>query len=302
MRTIKPSLDLVIDADNYLGETPVWAPAEQALYWVNCEQEPELHRWDARSGDRRIWPMPQRIGGFVLKDGGGALLVLADGLYDMDLESGTLSLKVKSPLVHAALHECQCDRQGRFWVGSIDHRIGKPDMLPGGGAFFRLEGDHLIEMFDGVSCSNGLAFSPDGHTLYHSDSPTAIVHAWDLDPVGGVLSNRREFIRLRPGEGFCDGATVDAEGGYWATLVFGSRLRRYLPDGTPDIEVELPFNAPTKLAYGGADLDTLYITTNKMRPEGPGADMLGGIYAFRPGFRGVVDPMLPRVVAPDDKQ
>ena len=299
MKLIAPKLELVIDADNYLGETPIWAPTEQALYWVNCEQEPELHRWDARSGARRVWPMPQRIGGFVLKDGGGALVVLADGLYDADLESGALSLRVKSPLVHAALHECHCDRQGRFWVGSIDHRISALDMRPGGGGFFRLDDDRLTQVFDGVSCSNGLAFSPDGRTLYHSDSPTAIVHAWDLDPDSGAVSNEREFFRLGEGEGLCDGATVDAESGYWAALVFGSRLRRYLPDGTLDIEVKLPFNAPTKLAFGGSDLGTLYITTNKMRPEGQGTKMLGGVYAFRPGFQGLSEPTL-RQAAVDD--
>jgi L-arabinonolactonase len=291
MKVIKPDLELVIDSKNYLGETPVWSVGEQALYWVNCEQSPELHRWIKASGEHKVWPMPERIGGFVLKETGGALVVLASGLFDLDLESGALTKRLQATLEHAALHECQCDRQGRFWVGSIDHRVA-PGVLPEGGAFFRLDGNKLTEMFDGVSCSNGLAFSPDGRTLYHTDAPTQIVHAWDLDPKTGEISNRREFIKLEADQGFVDGATVDAEGGYWGAMVFAGKLHRYLPDGTLDTVVELPFATPTKIAFGGPDLGTLYITTMRMLVDGA-SDGLGGVFAFTPGVKGLPDPLLP---------
>jgi sugar lactone lactonase YvrE len=112
----------VLDAGNHLGETPIWCAAEQVLYWINCEKPPELHRWSPATGRHDIWPMPKRVGGYVPKAAGGLLVVLADGLYDFDTTSATLSLRVKSPLPdHVSLHECHCDRQGRFWVGSYDH-------------------------------------------------------------------------------------------------------------------------------------------------------------------------------------
>src|SRR5579863_3593124 len=113
---------LAFDADNYLGETPIWSVAEQLLYWVNCEHPPELHCWSPATGKHSMWPMPQRIGGFVPKAGGGLLVALADGLYDFVPESGSLTMRVKSPLpAHVKLHESHCDRQGRFWIGGYDH-------------------------------------------------------------------------------------------------------------------------------------------------------------------------------------
>jgi sugar lactone lactonase YvrE len=174
----------------------------------------------------------------------------------------------------------------------MDYRFKALGEFPSGGSLFRLDEDCLVEMEQGITCSNGLAFSPDGKRLYHSDGPTGVVHVWDLDPATGAISDKRTFVTLTPGEGFCDGVTVDQEGGYWMTLVFGGKLRRYLPDGQLDIEVELPFEAPTKLAFGGTELDTLYITTTKISVGLPPNPMHGGVYAFKPGMRGVAEAML----------
>ncbi|MCB2073437.1 MAG: SMP-30/gluconolactonase/LRE family protein [Novosphingobium sp.] len=280
---------LAFDADNHLGETPIWSAEEQALWWVNCEHPPELHRWSPESGEHAFWPMPQRIGGFVPKQGGGLLVALADGLYDFDPDSGALAPRVASPLPpHVKLHECHCDRQGRFWIGAYDHNF-PADRATKGASWFRLDGDRLTPVIEGIAVANGLAFSPDGRTMYASDSPTRSVQAYDLDPDTGEISNGRTFIQLRDGEGFVDGATVDCEGGYWLANVAAGRLRRYLPDGTLDRIVELPFSNPTKPAFGGPDLKTLYVTSTKMEmasfmePTAPN----GGIYQLRPGETGV---------------
>jgi len=282
---------LAFDANNHLGETPIWSVADQALWWVNCEQEPELHRWDPVSCQHRKWDMPQRIGGFVHKADGCLLVALADGLYDFDPESGSLELRARSPLpAHVKLHECHCDRQGRFWIGGYDHHF-PADRSAKGASLFRLDGDNLIPVITGITVSNGLAFSPDGRTIYTADSPTRSVQAHDLDPDTGALSNSRTFIQLKDGEGFVDGATVDAEGGYWLANVGAGALRRYLPDGTLDRIVALPFSNPTKPAFGGADLKTLYITSTRMAmattmaPTAPN----GGIYALRPGETGIAE-------------
>jgi L-arabinonolactonase len=105
---------LALDAQNHLGESPMWSARDQALWWVNCEQPSALHRLQPDCGAHDVWPMPQRIGGFVHKTGGGLLLALADGIYDFDLESEALTLRAPSPMPsHVKLHECGCDRQGR---------------------------------------------------------------------------------------------------------------------------------------------------------------------------------------------
>jgi L-arabinonolactonase len=294
VRVLTPELKCVVNRNDYVGETPIWSRGRGGLFWANCEDPPRLQFWDARTRDCQDWPVPQRLGGFVIKRSGGILLALADGLYDLDSSSGALTKRLASDMPHAWLHECRCDPAGRLWVGSMDHRVGPDNLQPGGGRFFRLQGDELIPQVSGISCSNGLAFSPDGKTLYHTDAPTRTVCAWTIDPGTGDLSNKREFVRLEAAEGFCDGATVDVEGGYWMALVFAGKIRRYLPDGTPDVEIALPFSNPTNLAFGGADYSTLYITTTRMSIGTPlvGKPLLGGLYSFESEFRGAPEPML----------
>lgn len=280
----------VFDANNYLGETPIWSTDEQALWWVNCEQPAALHRWKPATGTHASWPMPARIGGFVPKSGGGLLVVLADGLYDFD--DGALTLRVKSALPpHIKLHECHCDRQGRFWVGAYDHHFPQ-DRHAAGGFFYRLDGAQLTPVISGIAVANGLAFSPDGRTMYTASSPARKVEAFDLDPATGEVSNRRDFIRLASEDkGHIDGATVDEEGGYWLAVVGAGELRRYLPDGTLDRTIALPFSNPTKPAFGGANMRTLYVTSTKMalNPEVPGFAANGGLFALTPGEVGVAE-------------
>lgn len=278
----------VLDADNYLGETPIWSPVEQALWWVNCEQPPELHRFTPASGEHVRFPMPRRVGGMVPKAGGGLLVALSDGLYDFDVETAQLSLRLRSTLPEEVkLHECHCDRQGRFWIGSYDHKF-PANRFSRDGHYFRLDGEVLTPAIDNIAVANGLAFSPDGRTLYAANTPDRRVDAFDLDTATGELSNRRPFVTVDP-DGFLDGATVDAEGGYWLAMVGNAALVRYRADGTFDRKVELPFSNPTKPAFGGADLDILYVTSTRMpiQQSAPGLDANGGLFAFRPGERGV---------------
>lgn len=283
---------VAFDAKNYLGETPVWSAKEQALWWINCEHPPELHRWHPESGRHRKWSMPQRIGGFVLKSSAGAIVALADGLYDFKTDSATLSLRVPSPFpAHVTLHECQCDRQGRLWVGGFDQNF-PADRAAAGAAICRLDGNRLAPVIEGISVANALAFSPDGRTMYVADSPKRRVEAFDLDPDIGALTNRRVFLTLRDGEGFVDGATVDGKGGYWLANVGAGALRRYLPDGTLDRIVPLPFSNPTKPAFGGPDLKTLFVTSTQLQMQSftSASAPNGPVYALAPGETGIEEP------------
>ncbi|MFC4595650.1 SMP-30/gluconolactonase/LRE family protein [Sphingobium tyrosinilyticum] len=282
----------IVDADNYLGETPIWNAAEQALWWVNCEQPPALHRWDSRSGRHDEWPMPSRVGGFVPKEDGGVVVVLADGLYDWDPVSCALTLRVASGLPdHVKLHECHCDRQGRLWLGAFDHHY-PADRGAAGGWFQRLDHDRLIRVVAGISVANGLAFSPDGRTMYATGRIRGQVDAYDLDAGSGALSNPRCFIR-HEGPGFIDGATVDAQGAYWAAIVGMGELRRYTPAGALERVVALPFSNPTKPAFGGPDMATLFVTSTKMTiPDTAAFGNNGGLFAMEPGEFGIAETPL----------
>lgn len=285
---------LAFDANNYLGETPIWRPADNSLWWVNCERPPELHRWYPDGGGHEVWPMPSRIGGFVHKAGTGALVALADGLYDLNEATGALALRVAADVpAHIKLHECHCDRQGRFWIGAYDHHF-PADRQAAGGHFYRLDGDRLTPVIDGIAVANGLAFSPDGRTMYAASSPARKVEAFDLDPDTGAISNRRTFLTLPPvaqDRAHIDGATVDAEGGYWYAAVGAGELRRHRPDGTLDRTVALPFSNPTKPAFGGEDLGTLFVTSTRMtiNPGAPADPANGGLFQCRPGVAGVAE-------------
>lgn len=292
MRQFKPEVRRVVDARNHTGETPVWSVSERALYWIDCHGPPRIQRWDPATDEVQQWEMPERCGGIVLKPDGGALVTLASGLFDFDFATGKLTLRTPSPLPdHVALHECAVDPTGRFWVGAIDTRVGPGNLHPGGAKLFRMEGSSLVSVVEGISCANGLAFSPNGRTLYISDSTTQRCDAYDLDPASGAIANRRTFFQLKPEEGFVDGAAVDDEGGYWATLVYAGKLRRYLPDGALDLEIALPFDNPTKPAFGGEDMRTVFLTsTSETLGEGPGNPLDGGLFALTAEVTGRPDP------------
>jgi L-arabinonolactonase len=294
MRSLDIKPEKVIDTHDHVGETPIWSSLHGGLFWANCEDPPRLQFWSATSGEVRTWRFTQRFGGFVLAGKDQVVVALADGLYALSLSSGALVKRAANPLEHAALHELRCDRQGRLWVGSIDRRVGPGNLLPSGGGLFAVRGSTLLPVMVGISCSNGLAFSPNGDRMYHTDSPTKIITVWDVDTNTGALANQRKFVTLDSSDGFCDGATVDSEGGYWASLVFNGKLRRYRPDGSVDLDIVLPFSNPTNIAFGGEDLATMYITTTRMSIGTPltGEAMHGAVYSFESGFRGVPEPAL----------
>lgn len=293
MKVIEPQVRRIGETEDSIGETPVWRAEENALYWVDCDGPPRLRRWRAENGEVTDWIMPSRIGGFVFKQDGGALVTLSDGLFDFDFASGALTPRVASPLgKHASLHECACDPAGRFWVGAIDHRVGPDNLHPGGASLFRLDGDRLVPVIEGISCANGLAFSPAGDALYISDSTTLRGDRYPLDPLTGELGARETFFQLGEGDGFVDGAAVDAEGAYWASLVYAGKLRRYRPDGTADVEIRLPFANPTKLAFGGSEMTTIYVTTIRHGLDGQQASPLdGGLFTIEGSHAGLSDPV-----------
>jgi sugar lactone lactonase YvrE len=289
---LEPKVVRIGTVDDTIGETPVWRPKENALYWIDCEG-PRIQRWHADTGETTSWAMPERIGGLVFKAQGGALVTLGSGIFDFDFASGELTLRAASPLGNeASLHECACDPSGRFWVGAIDHRVGPANLHPGGAKLFRLDGDRLVPVIENISCANGLAFAPSGDALYLSDSTTMRCDRYALDPASGELGERTTFFTLGPDDGFVDGAAVDAEGGYWASLVYAGKLRRYRPDGTADVEIRLPFANPTKLAFGGPGMTSMFVTTIRHGLDGQQSSPLdGGLFRIEGDHAGHLDPV-----------
>jgi sugar lactone lactonase YvrE len=212
---------------------------------------------------------------------GGAVIAVERGFV---LEEPDGQLRTLPPVWDDAtvrLNDGGCDPYGRFFCGTMAY-----DQAPGRGSMYRLDPDGSSSfVFGGVTVSNGLDWSPDGGTAYYNDTPTRRIDAFDYDPEAG-FSNRRPFVEIPAGKGSPDGLTVDAEGCVWVALYAGSAVHRYRPDGTLDGVVELPVTQVTACAFGGDDLDTLFITTSREKLPSDAQPRAGAVFSCRPGARG----------------
>lgn len=295
MPKTEPRIACVLDIKAESGETPIWSVAEQRLFWVD-QLSFNLNSFDPATGANEVWNFPAHISSFAIRGKGEKILVaLRTGLFDFDRADGSLTPVAVPPPYDQASHrynDGRCDRQGRYIIGSVDLDFFT-DRVHGRAGAYRLDKDGLTEIISGITCSNGMAFSPDGQTMYFADTVVSTVYAYDYDVETGTPSNRREFIRFADGEGKPDGAEVDAEGGYWVALLMKGAIARYTPDGQLDRVIAVPVLQPTKMCFGGPDLSTLYLTTAGHRHI-PGAEPLGeqagGVFAIETGFRGIAEP------------
>lgn len=298
-----PNILEVLEAGATLGESPLWSPDEQVLYWLDIKA-PALHRYDPVSRRDEAWPMPQEIGSIALREGGGLVGALRDGFaYITPGESEVAWIGNPEPDRPVnRMNDGRADRQGRFWAGSMHDPDGPPETYferEPVGAFYRLDPDGTIHrMIEGILVSNCLSWSPDGTTMYAADSPTRTIRAWDYDPATGDIANERVFTTIPDdGErGSPDGAIVDAEGGLWVAEFRGSRVTRFAPDGSVDRMISLPASRVTCPMFGGPDFRTLYVTTARimLTPDELAAEPLAGaVFALDVGVAGLPEAAFP---------
>ncbi len=277
-----PGVRVALAHASLLGESPLWHPREQVLYWCDIPGK-RLNRWDPASGDLRHWAFAHEPGGVAPPLDGTLLLAMRDGLWRFDPTSGNRTRLAPAPYdpKHERFNDGKCDPQGRLWVGTIYE--------PRDSARATLhcwDKGRLVLRGDGITVSNGLAWSPDGATMYWSDTKAHSVFAFDFDAGDGSISRKRVFaqfpVKQADGDpatygGRPDGAAVDAEGCYWSAMFEGQRLVRLSPGGELLREVRLPVRCATMPAFGGADLKTIYITT--ARDNRPAAELAAQPYA-----------------------
>jgi xylono-1,5-lactonase len=277
----------VADVHAVLGEGPIWVARDAALYWVDIKGC-RVFRVDE---DERLtqWRTPMRIGSLAPRASGGFIGGTDQGIALIDPEAERFEI-IENPeqhLPHNRFNDGKVDRQGRFWAGTMDDL--EQDAT---GSLYRIDPDLRVTAVDtGYRITNGPAFSPDGRTMYHSDTARQVTYAFDLGD-DGSLSNRRVFLQFGPSDGHPDGMTVDAEGALWITFWGGSCLRRFSPAGERLETIGLPVSQPSSCAFGGPDLDRLYVTSaskgldesaSKMQPNA------GGLFIITPGVRGLAD-------------
>jgi sugar lactone lactonase YvrE len=284
------SLRCILDVKASLGECPVWSAAENALYWVDINA-PSLNRFDPASGANTAMPMPESIGCFGLRRQGGFIVALRDGIW-LARRDGTLLRKLADAPYdprHHRFNDGRCDPKGRFLAGTMNERRDADSA-----ALYRLDPDfRLTQIVGGVTISNGLAWSPDGRTMYHADTPAQTIHVYAYDPGSGMPTEGRVFARFT-GEGERpDGAAVDSEGCYWTAFYRGGRVLRLSPAGETLAAFAVPAMCPTMCAFGGADLKTLYVTSaRQQRPDDELARLpqSGGIFAMQVDVPGLPEP------------
>jgi len=270
-----------------LGECPLWSEQEQALYWIDIRR-PAIQRWHPASDAMRTWPMPDIIGSIALC-GNGRLLVASRSLHYLDTATGKLTRLVKQAAEDPTLrfNDGKCDRQGRFWVGTMND-VTKARV----GALYRTDRGGCVRIEDGYHVPNSTCFTVDGRTMYFGDSEQQAIFAFALDPATGQLGPRRVFAKTTL-PAVPDGATVDIEDHVWVAEYGGWRVTRLAPDGSVARVIEMPVQNPTSCTFGGPDLETLYITTASQRltPEQLAKQPLAGaLFAIEPGVRGLAEP------------
>jgi len=272
-----------------LGECPLWDEREGALFWVDIRR-PALRRFDPASGDVATRPMPDLVGSIALARPGTLLVALAERVAVYDWESDRLDTVAELPVRIAdhRFNDGRCDRQGRFWVGTMHNVTRAPE-----GTLYRLDpGGELMPVLDRICIPNSLAWSPDGRTMYFADSLRHAIARHDFDPGTGALGAAQPFVATVP-PAFPDGSTVDAKGFLWNAEFNGGRVVRYTPDGQVDRVVAVPTPRPTSCAFGGADLRTLFITSTSQAmsdAEREREPLAGALFAFDAGVAGIAEP------------
>lgn len=278
-------LELVLDAGAELGEGPVWDDRASVLWWVDIKGE-RVHRFDPADGSDVGWDVGGQVGSLALREREpGVVLAMPGGFSILDTETGAVTerLPIEADLPGNRMNDGLCDARGRFWAGTM---ATGPSREPAG-SLYRLDPDWTAtRVLDGIRTSNGIDWSNDGRTMYFADTPTQRIDAFDVDPEAGTLSNRRTVLTIPREEGGPDGMILDAEDHLWIALWGGDQLRRYTPDGEPDTIVHVPAHRVTKCAFGGLDLQDIYITCAWLGDERERYPKAGGVFRCRTGVRG----------------
>jgi sugar lactone lactonase YvrE len=271
-----------------LGEGSLWDDQRHRLLWVDIIGQ-KVMLFSPEDGTNRSFDVGQDVGTVVPTVGDKLLVALRDGLATLDLETGAVAhiIDPESDKPGNRFNDGKCDPQGRFWAGTMVE-----DRQKGNGSLYCFSTDQRIERhLTGIDTSNGLAWSGDSRVMYYIDTPTRKIRAYDFDPGPGRLSNERTVIEFDPSKGSPDGMTIDEAGQLWVAMWGGSKVLRVSPDtGQITFEVNVDANQVTSCAFGGDQLDELFITTARVGlsearlGEQPNA---GSLFSVRLPFRGV---------------
>jgi len=294
--TTERAAERLTEPVDQVGESPVWRAGEGALYWVDIPGR-AVHRLELASGKRSTWKTEEMPACLAFARDGALLAAMETGIFSLELAGGSARARrlasVSHPMGSMRFNDGRCDRQGRFWAGTMQMQMAEGHAV---GSLYRYDPDGSLSgpFESGLVTQNGLAWSPDGARMYLSDSHASVNRVWsfDYDRDSGMPSNRRLFVDMSKQGGRPDGAAMDAEGCYWICANDGGAVLRFTPEGKLDRRLVVPTAKPTMCAFGGAGLDTLFVTT--MKPRDPEQlkqqPYAGAVFALTPGVKGLPEP------------
>ena len=283
----------VLTMQNKLGEGPVWSAEEQALYWVDIENN-SFFRYFPTTSKYESFDVGVPIGVLALRTAGGLVMATKNGFAFWDPKTQALQFLAnpEADKPHTRFNDGAVDSQGRFWAGTM---CGLPEICSDPeGSLYRLNPDGSVSIMEtGIFIANGIDWSPDTKIMYFTDSTRHVIYAYDFDPATGAIENRRPFISTPDVIGVPDGLTVDSEGCIWSARWGGWKITRYDPTGKVEREIQLPVQCPTSGAFGGANLDELYITSawNELTVEQKkNQPYAGDLFRVKTDTKGLVSP------------
>jgi sugar lactone lactonase YvrE len=276
-----PDLRVAIAAGNLLGECPRWHAPSQSLYWLDITAQ-VLHRYLPAAGRREETTLAERISAFAFCRGGGFLFAAGHQLLRADDDGRIYRTLASADLPSdGRFNDGAADAAGRFWVGALNTARRQDNHL----YCFDDRGLRIIDNM--IGASNGIAWSPDGHTMYLADSPRKTIWAYDFDIDAGTAQNRRILASTPDEPGVPDGIATDREGGVWCAYWDGSRVARYDEAGSETSRIAVPTSRPTACAFGGEKLDTLYVTSARYGTDNAADHLAGDLFEIESGAQGL---------------
>lgn len=286
--TTNMQVKLIWDAQAELGEGAIWHHEEGKLFWIDIEGK-KLHVFDPEARKDRTYLLDEKIGTVVPADSGGAVVALKNGIHIIDLESGTLKFLTHPGSVTPdnRYNDGKCDPAGRFWVGTIGDKNTA--------SLYRISHKgEARKMIDSVTNSNGIVWSKDKKTMYYIDTPTKKIVAYNYDNKTGDVSNPKVVVEVPEGMGSPDGMAIDENDKLWVGHWGGSCVAQWDPvTGDMMQKISVPALNVTSCAFGGENLDKLYITTASIGMDEEQAaqyPLSGGLFVVEPGVKGVKSP------------
>lgn len=278
-----------LEVNNRLGEGIVWHADSQSVWWTDIHSCC-LYRCSWPQQTLQQWNTPERLTAFAIVNLHPLKLLVsfASGFafYWPDEQQVQWIQRPERALAGNRFNDGRVDRQGRFWAGTMAE-----DAQGQQGTLYRLDGNGCIPVLSGLSIPNALCWSPDSKVMYHADTPTGKIVQYDFEPTSGAVTNQRDFAAMPVGEP--DGAITDANGDLWVALWGGSGVARFSPDGYLQGLLELPVSQPTCVAFGGPDMNLLFMTSateGLSRQQRDAEPLAGAVFVYQTPFQGLEEP------------